>query len=111
MRARDSCNYQEEKKKKTLSIPFLLCAVSCLLWAKTPFNSIMSGRKENKYSEGLTRTFLYTSGTRTELVIYSKSPSGGQKGFIYGRSVKLIPAQYCLFTQHVWFKIVRLFLK
>lgn len=91
MRARNSCNYQEVKKT-LLSIPFLLCAISCLLWAKTPVNYTMGGRRENKHPEGLTRAFLYTSETKIELIVYSKSPSVGQKGSLYGRSVKLTPA-------------------
>lgn len=81
----------------------------CLLWAKISFNSTMRGSGENKHSVGLTRRFPYASETRTELIIHSKSPLVDQKGPPCGRSIKLTPALYNLFTQQAWFKIVRLF--
>lgn len=68
----------------------------------------MKGRMEKKHSVGPTRRF-YASETRTQLIIYSKSPSVDQKGPLYGGSIKLTPALRDLFTQQVWFKIVRLF--
>jgi len=64
---------------------------------------------QNKHSVRLTRRFLHASETSTELTIYSKSPSADQKGPPCGRSIKLTPALSNLFTQQVWFKIVRLF--
>jgi len=84
------CNYQEVKVPWNTVLCIFLSLWCCHAFYGLNLQLILLW--EEKHLVGLTKRFLYVSGTRAEIIIESKTPSEGQKGPSCGRSIKLVPA-------------------